>query len=230
MHFGERMRQAESHDKLQVRLVYGSRCMDIVCRLRAAHVVHQTRILRHLPAAGLMLDIGSGYGHVGEVISRNAPGRSCVLMEPDHGPSPRVRRRTARNSCWPLRGDGRHMPFGDAMFDAAWALFVLHHVEFADQAAILSEVSRVMRPGGVFVLAEDTPRTLDEYANAVRADERINFEPAGAPHNYRNADDWRSELRTRGFAVVDEFPVTWLGPPVTWWPVPHWVYVCRRQP
>jgi hypothetical protein len=57
--------QAETHYKLQVRLVYGSRCMDLVCRLRAAHILHQTRILRHLPAAGLMLDLGSGYGHVG---------------------------------------------------------------------------------------------------------------------------------------------------------------------
>src|ERR1700722_18130952 len=115
------------------------------------------------------------------------------------------------------------------MFDAAWALFVLHPVEYADQAVILSEVNRVLRPGGVFVLAEDTPRTPDERANAVRADERINFEPAGAPHNYRNADDWRSELPTLGFAVVDEFSVTWLGPPVTWRPVQNLVYVCRRE-
>jgi hypothetical protein len=83
------VRQAETHDKLQVRLVYGSRCVDLLCRLRAAHIVHQTRILRHLSATGLMLDIGSGYGHVGEVIASSAPGRSCVLMEPDHGSSPR---------------------------------------------------------------------------------------------------------------------------------------------
>jgi Methyltransferase domain len=34
--------------------------------------------------------------------------------------------------CWPLRGDGRHLPFADATFDAAWALFVLHHVAVAE--------------------------------------------------------------------------------------------------
>jgi SAM-dependent methyltransferase len=224
------MAQARPHDKLQVRLVYGSRWMDLVCRLRAAHVVHQTRILRHLPKTGLMLDIGSGYGHVGEVIVRDAPTRSCVLMEPDYDASPWVTRRTARNACWPLRGDGRHLPFADATFDAAWALFVLHHVAVAEQPMMLDEVKRVLRPGGVFVLAEDTPCTAAEYANAVCADERINFEPAGAPHNYRNADDWRHELLTGGFAVMNEFPFTWLYPPVTWWPVPHRVYVCRRQP
>jgi SAM-dependent methyltransferase len=224
------MGQADGHDKLQVRLVYGSRWVDLVCRLRAAHVVHQTGILHHLPASGLMLDIGSGYGHVGEVIVRDAPARSCVLIEPGYDASPQVVRRTLRHACWPLRGDGRHLPFADATFDAAWALFVLHHLEFAGQTMILSEVSRVLRPGGVFVLAEDTPRTPDEYANAVRADERLNFESAGATHNYRNADDWRIELPTRGLAVVDEFPFTWVFPPVTWRPVPHWVYVCRRQP
>jgi hypothetical protein len=57
-----------------------------------------------------MLDIGSGYSHVGEVILRDAPGRSCVLMEPAYNASPRVTRRTARYGCWPLRGDGRHLP------------------------------------------------------------------------------------------------------------------------
>jgi hypothetical protein len=94
---------------------------------------------------------------------------------------------------------------------------------------MLDEVRRILRPGGVFVLAEDTPHTAAEYANAVCADERINFEPAGAPHNYRNADNWRSELLTRGFAVMNEFRFTWLYPPVTLWPVPHSVYVCRPQ-
>jgi SAM-dependent methyltransferase len=219
--------QAETRG--QARLVYNWRFIDLVCRLRAAHVVRQTRILRYLPRAGLMLDIGSGYGHVGEVILRDAPGRSCVLMEPAYNPSPRVTRRTARYGCWPLRGDGRHLPFPDATFDAAWALFVLHHVEVADQAVILNEVKRILRPGGVFVLAEDTPRTPDEYANAVRADERLNFEPAGAPHNYRGVDDWRSELPARDFAIADEVAVTWIYPPVTLLPVRRRVFICQRR-
>ena len=221
--------QAQVETRGQARLVYSWWLMDPVCRLRAAHVVHRTRILRYLPKAGLMLDIGSGYGHVGEVILRDAPGRSCVLMEPEYNPSPRVTRRTACYRCWPLRGDGRHMPFPDATFDAAWALFVLHHVEVADQALILDEVKRILRPGGVFVLAEDTPGTPDEWANAVRADERINFEPSGAPHNYRGVDDWRSELPARDFPIADEVAFTWLYPPVTLLPVRHRVFICHRR-
>ena len=190
-------------------------------------MVHRTRILRFLPKAGLMLDIGSGYGHIGEVIVRDSPARSCVLMEPGYDASPRVRRRTARRACWPLRGDGRHLPFADATFDAAWALFVLHHVAPAEQRVMLDEVRRILRPGGVFVLAEDTPRTPEEYANAVRADQRINFERDDAEHNYRSTDDWRTELPARDLAIVDEVGFKWICPPVTLLPVQHRVFVCR---
>jgi SAM-dependent methyltransferase len=221
--------QATVHGQTQASLVYRHLSVDLICRLRAAHVVHRTRILRFLPKAGLMLDIGSGYGHIGEVIVRDAPARSCVLMEPAYDASPRVMRRTARHACWPLRGDGRHLPFADATFDAAWALFVLHHVAVAEQPAMLDEVRRILRPGGVFVLAEDTPSTPDEYANAVRADQRINFELDDAAHNYRSADDWRSELPTRDLAVADEFGFKWICPPVTLRPVQHRVFICRAR-
>ena len=222
------MRHPEAGKEFQQRLVYRWRLMDLVCRLRASHVIHQTRILRHLPRTGMMLDVGAGYGHVAEAIVRDAPCRSCVLLEPGYDLSPRVVRRIAGYTWHTLRGDGRHLPFADATFDAAWALFVLHHVEVADQTAILCEVERVLRPGGVFVLAEDTPRTAKERANTVRADRRLNFEPASAPHNYRSPDAWRGEIIARGFKVVEEVAFAWLYPPVTLLPVPHRAYVCHR--
>jgi SAM-dependent methyltransferase len=221
--------QATVHGRTQASLVYRHWSVDLICRLRAAHVVHRTRILHFLPKSGLMLDIGSGYGHIGEVIVRDAPARSCVLMEPAYNPSPRVMRRADGHPCWPLRGDGRHPPFADATFDAAWALFVLHHVAPTEQRVVLDGVRRILRPGGVFVLAEDTPRTADEYANAVRADRRINFERDDAPHNYRSADDWRSELPARDLAIVDEFDFKWICPPMTLRPVQHRVFICRAR-
>jgi SAM-dependent methyltransferase len=105
----------------------------------------------------------------------------------------------------------------------------LHHVGAADQAVILGEVRRTLRPGGVFVLAEDTPRTAYEWANAIRADERLNFEPAAAPHNYRRVDDWRSMLPTHGLSVEDEVAFIWLCPPGHTGAVQHWVFICRRR-
>jgi SAM-dependent methyltransferase len=222
------MRQPGAGEQLQQHLVYRWRLMDLVCRLRAAHVVHQTGILRHLPKTGTMLDVGAGYGHVAEAIMRDAPGRSCVLLEPGYDVSPRVARRIAGYACQTQRGDGRHLPFADATFDAAWAMFVLHHVAIADQPAILREVRRVLRPGSMFVLAEDTPSTPIEYANTVRADRRLNFEPAEAPHNYRSPDAWRDEVAAQGFTIVEEVAFAWLYPPVTLIPVPHRAYICHR--
>ncbi len=221
--------QATVHGRTQAGLVYRHLSVDLICRLRAAHLVQRTRILHYLPKSGLMLDIGSGYGHIGEVIARDAPARSCVLMEPAYDASPRVMRRIAGRACRPLRGDGRRSPFADATFDAAWALFVLHHVTPAEQRVMLDEVRRILRPGGVFVLAEDTPGTPDEHTNAVRADRRINFELDDAPHNYRGAEDWRSELPARDLAIVDEVAFRWICPPMTLLPVQHRVFICRAR-
>jgi SAM-dependent methyltransferase len=223
------MRQPGTGEGLQRRLVCRWRLMDLVCRLRAAHVLYQTRILRHLPRTGTMLDVGAGYGHVAEAIVRDAPDRSCVLLEPGYDLSPRVVQRLASYACQSVRGDGRCLPFADATFDAAWALFILHHIEVADQAAVLREVGRVLRSGGVFVLAEDTPGSPDEHANAVRADRRLNFESDAAPHNYRASDAWRDEIEVHGFTLVEEVAFAWLYPPVTFVPVPHRAYICRRR-
>jgi SAM-dependent methyltransferase len=48
------------------------------------------------------------------------------------------------------RGDD--MPFGDAAFDGARIERVLHHVD--DPGAVLAEIRRVVRPGGLVVAAE----------------------------------------------------------------------------
>jgi len=46
--------------------------------------------------------------------------------------------------------DAERLPFDDASFDAVYSVGVLHHTPHFDQA--LSEVERVLEPGGVLVL------------------------------------------------------------------------------
>ena len=51
-----------------------------------------------------------------------------------------------------LMADAQALPFGDALFDGAWALESIFHV--ADRCAALGEMRRVLRPGARLVLTD----------------------------------------------------------------------------
>jgi len=53
--------------------------------------------------------------------------------------------------------DGRTLPFANASFDAAFLICVLHHVLPAEREALLLEVRRVLKPGGVLLVFEHNP-------------------------------------------------------------------------
>jgi 2-polyprenyl-3-methyl-5-hydroxy-6-metoxy-1,4-benzoquinol methylase len=51
--------------------------------------------------------------------------------------------------------DASHLPFADATFDFVYSINVLHHILAPEaRAAVLREIVRVLRPGGVFFLHE----------------------------------------------------------------------------
>ena len=52
----------------------------------------------------------------------------------------------------PTRGDGRDLPFPDDFFDSAFLVTTLG--EIPDQAAAVSELARVIKPGGRLVVGE----------------------------------------------------------------------------
>jgi SAM-dependent methyltransferase len=55
-----------------------------------------------------------------------------------------------QGSPWPIRTDGRCLPFADASFDAVLSLATLEHVIGVE--GFLAEVARVLRPDGLFYL------------------------------------------------------------------------------
>lgn len=104
-------------------------------------------------AGGPVLDLGCGVGKLGAAWVRVGRGSAALV-----GVDLQVELLEAIGDGYAalLEGDAHRLPLRDASFAAVAVLNALHHV--ADPVAVLHEVHRVLRPGGV-VLAWD-PRAL----------------------------------------------------------------------
>ena len=214
-----------------LRPLLRARSLDAILRRRAADIVAKAAMDRHLPRDGLCLDVGAGFGHIAEVLLNRAPQRRCVAVDPVWMPPDRLARRLDRAAAgrWQfLAANGLRLPFADAGFDAVWMAFVLHHVPYDEQWRVLDEIGRVLRPGGVFLLLEDTPVTEREWAVVERADRRLNAESRHEPHCYRSPAEWQAVLPSRGFAVQEEIAFSRVFPRASLAPVPHRAFVCRK--
>lgn len=106
---------------------------------------HRGQVLRsHLgPGGGPCLDVGCGTGRDLEVIA--ATGRAPIGVELSAD-----QLRLAARRPWPVvQGDAEHLPFGADVFATVIASWTSTDVE--DFAAMLREITRVLRPGGVFL-------------------------------------------------------------------------------
>ena len=76
----------------------------------------------------------------------------------------RARARLARfeSRCELRVGDASVLDFGDDSFDAVFDFGIIHHIP--DWPAAVTEVSRVLRPGGRFFFEEVTNHALDRWS------------------------------------------------------------------
>jgi ubiquinone/menaquinone biosynthesis C-methylase UbiE len=100
---------------------------------------------------GDVLEIGSGTGASLPYYER---ARRVVAVEPDPGMARRLPAKLAdaKVPVEIVNARAEQLPFPDKSFDAAVAAFVLCSVD--DQAAVLSELRRVLKPRGNLVLLE----------------------------------------------------------------------------
>ena len=116
----------------------------------------QRRAALLTPVPGLsVLDVGCGTGDSLRMIAeRVLPGGRAVGVDVSASLL-EVGRTRAGDQGWSaewVEADAGDLPFDDGEFDSALAERVLQHVE--DPAAVLREMRRVIRPGGMVVLAE----------------------------------------------------------------------------
>jgi SAM-dependent methyltransferase len=97
---------------------------------------------------GEVLEIGPGFGATTRVLATRA--KRLTVLELDAGYCARLRRKLG-GEVEIVQGDATAMPFADASFGTVVCFTMLHHVPSpTQQDQLLTEVARVLRPGGVF--------------------------------------------------------------------------------
>jgi len=122
------------------------------------------------PLEGPVLDLGSGMGVMArELARRGLTVDSVDVNAEDQEVAASLTVGTGLESRVRFtHADGAALPFPDDAFASAVSFNVLHHL--ADGASVLRELVRVVRPGGVLVLADFSREGFD-FAARIHADE-----------------------------------------------------------
>lgn len=133
-----------------------------------------------LADARTMLDVGCGVGHWGMLLASILPEHlrvSGVDREPSwvEAATTRAAKRGLAERFDYRQGEAQRLPFPDASFDLVTCQTVLIHVP--DPAAVIAEMKRVTRPGGLVMVAEPNNLTasllLDSITSRDRTDDVI---------------------------------------------------------
>jgi len=149
-------------------------------------------ITPHLGPGARVLDVGCGFGHLGEALMKAAPGVRVEGVES-------VRR---GNELIPVTAyEGTRMPWPDHTFDAVILADVLHHDD--DQLRLLREAARVSKNRVIIkdhlregLLAQQRISLLDWAANAGYK--------VPCTYRYNDLREWRDMLGHVATEVVEE--------------------------
>jgi ubiquinone/menaquinone biosynthesis C-methylase UbiE len=100
-----------------------------------------------LPTAGGLLEVGGG---TGRAVERLRPEIGQLVISDLSGPM--LREACAKGNGRLVQSYAEQLPFGEASFERVLVVDALHH--FHDQRAAVSELWRVLKPGGRLVLEE----------------------------------------------------------------------------
>jgi SAM-dependent methyltransferase len=159
-------------------------------------------LLARVPRGARVVDLGCGAGEFASAL-REAGARPVGVDVAREA----LRRAAARDPQLDLRRwpPGEPLPLPDAAFDVAWAGEVLEHV--VDLAPWLSEVRRVLRPGGELLLS--TPHHGPGRMLALALSRRRfaeHFEPRGDHVRFFSPATLRELLDDLGFDVLELRP------------------------
>jgi SAM-dependent methyltransferase len=149
---------------------------------------------------GDLLDAGCGSGIEAVNLQRLVPGLRISGIDVSSVALSAAVARPDRGSALFYQASLERLPFGDGVFDYIASHEVIEHVE--DPRLVLRELCRVLKPGGICVIA--TPNGASWWIEHLRQRVMRLFgrrgAPVGADHT-RPPSFWRRELGRAGFAV-----------------------------
>lgn len=106
-------------------------------------------------------------------------------------------------------GVGEDLPYGDAAFDSVVCVDVLEHV--SDLTRVLAEVTRVLKPGGLFLFDTINRNPLSRFATITLAEDILRLLPKGThdPDLFIRPAELSAALEKAGLVPG---PMTGLGP------------------
>ncbi|MFI6095840.1 class I SAM-dependent methyltransferase [Lentzea sp. NPDC051213] len=130
---------------------------DLLHVVSGLHAIHQEMVtLAGLRAGHRVLDVGCGTGNLLRATGKRYRDVELSGVDPDVKMLARAERKFRRAGL-PVRldrGFAQELAYPDGSFDRVFSSLMLHHLDTPSKDEMLAEVRRVLRPGGLLVLAD----------------------------------------------------------------------------
>lgn len=169
----------------------------------------EAKLMSAVPLVHPVLDIGCGDGHFASIAYREPIDVGIDVMDRDLAEAAALRPAVFRDL---VKASATELPFADGAFATVLSNCVIEHIPDAD--AVMSEIGRVLRPGGTFATtlpSEHYPEfllgsTLARKVGLKRAEAAYGGFFNRISHHYHvdPPEVWRARLEAVGLVVEEQ--------------------------
>ena len=200
---------------------------DIVIRLYA-HIRFQIlrqrflkEIGQYLPQTGRVLDIGCGFGLFSLFFALQYPQAQFLGVDINEKRIACARRAAGKfplNNVEYKKSSAETLP-DEGMFDAIYMLDIIHHIQPASVAPLITYAKQHLTPNGVLLIKDIATKPAFKRWFTWWLDKLMDFK---TPVYYWPEDKLRQLLAEHGFSIYSHHMVDYL-------PYPHILYICRKS-
>lgn len=152
---------------------------------------------KSLPFSGDILEIGTGKGHFALALAKRGLSFTSIDISEDEQKIARLNLRyhgLEKQAIFRVE-DAEHLNFPEKSFDAIFSVNVFHHLEKPD--AVLSEMKRLLRPGGKIVLSDFNEKGMGIINACHEREGRVH------DHSKHDLDEAKAYFAEKGFEVSE---------------------------